>query len=343
MIGVAGERLSGAARPEGAAHEAAPVVRPRRRMSPPPFAAYGAYTAPEAARGLRHIFSVDVEEYFQVNAFERVVPRDRWPSFPSRVERSMDVLLSLLAEHDATATFFCLGWVAERHKRMIRAIVDAGHEVASHGWWHRRVTTLSRDEFEWEVRSSKQVLEDISGSEVIGYRAPSFSIVPGLEWALDVLIEQGYRYDSSLFPIRRRGYGYARGLAVPHAWMQPAGTIVELPPATLSVLRARLPAAGGGYLRQLPLALIRAAIRQHASHGFPAMLYIHPWELDAEQPRMAVGALTRIRHYRGLAETQQRLRRLLSEFQFSAASYYMKSHPEMGAYPGPAPAAHAAT
>ncbi|HEX4683517.1 MAG TPA: XrtA system polysaccharide deacetylase [Gemmatimonadaceae bacterium] len=290
-------------------------------MPTSPFAAYPTATTP---RRVRHIFSVDVEEYFQVNAFERSVCRDRWTDYPSRVEESTDALLSLLAEHEATATFFCLGWVAERHKRLIRRIAEAGHEVASHGWWHRRVTELSRAEFEWEVRSSKQLLEDITGCEVVGYRAPSFSIVRGLEWALDILVEQGYRYDSSLFPIRRSGYGYAHGLAIPHTWVQAAGSLVELPPATLNTCGLRVPAAGGGYLRQLPLELIRAAVRQHASNGFPAMLYIHPWELDPGQPRLPVGAVTRLRHYRGIGRTVDRLRKLLGEFQFTAAVQYMK-------------------
>jgi polysaccharide deacetylase family protein (PEP-CTERM system associated) len=290
-------------------------------MPTSPFAAYTPATTPKR---IRHIFSIDVEEYFQVNAFEGCVSRDRWADYPSRVEASTDALLSLLAEHEAKATFFCLGWVAERHKRLVRKIAEAGHEVASHGWWHRRVTELSRTEFEWEVRSSKQLLEDVTGCEVTGYRAPSFSIVRGLEWALDVLVEQGYRYDSSLFPIQRSGYGYAQGLTVPHTWLQPAGTLVELPPATLTMCGVRVPAAGGGYLRQLPLELIRAAVRQHESNGFPAMLYIHPWELDPGQPRLPVGALTRLRHYRGLGRTADRLRKLLAEFQFTAAAYYMK-------------------
>jgi polysaccharide deacetylase family protein (PEP-CTERM system associated) len=271
----------------------------------------------------RHIFSVDVEEYFQVNAFERAVSRSDWGTHASRIEASTDALLSLLDEYAATATFFCLGWVAERHKTMIRRITEAGHEVASHGWWHRRVTQLSRAEFEWEVVASKQLLEDITGNEVVGYRAPSYSIVRGLEWALDVLAEQGYRYDSSLFPIHRRGYGYAGGRTVPHLLQCPAGSLVELPPATLNVAGLHVPAAGGGYLRQLPLALIRAAIRQHAAEGVPAMIYIHPWEIDPEQPRLAVGTLTRIRHYRGLGQTMKRLRRLMREFEFTAASHYL--------------------
>jgi polysaccharide deacetylase family protein (PEP-CTERM system associated) len=284
------------------------------------------YLAPAqdaVTHGVRHIFSVDVEEYFQVNAFDGTITTADWWRYPSRVEASVDALLALLAEHQATATFFCLAWVAKGHPAMIRRIVSAGHEIASHGWWHRRVTTLTPTQFRYEVRVSKGLLEDVSGTRVIGYRAPSFSIVPGFEWALDILAEQGYRYDSSLFPIRRRGYGYPGAPAVPHERVTAAGPLLELPPATLSVCGMRFPAAGGGYLRQLPLALVQAAIRQHASRGTPAMLYIHPWELDPDQPRIGVGAVTRLRHYRGLSRTAERLRTLLAEFPMSSAAFHV--------------------
>jgi polysaccharide deacetylase family protein (PEP-CTERM system associated) len=283
-------------------------------------------TASRPSTGVRHIFSVDVEEYFQVNAFEPRITTADWWRFESRVEQSVDSLLGLLAEHQATATFFCLAWVAQRHPGMIRRIVGAGHEIASHGWWHRRVTTLTPMQFRYEVRASKGLLEDVSGTRVMGYRAPSFSIVRGFEWALDVLAEQGYVYDSSLFPIRRRGYGHPGTLPMPHERVGQTARIVELPPATLSVCGWRVPAAGGGYLRQLPLALIRAAIRQHERRGIPAMLYIHPWELDPDQPRLPVGPIARLRHYRGLERTADRLRALLAEFAMSSAASYLAHH-----------------
>jgi polysaccharide deacetylase family protein (PEP-CTERM system associated) len=276
-----------------------------------------------APTSVRHIFSVDVEEYFHVNAFDGILTTAEWWRYPSRVEGSVDKLLELLADHRGTATFFCLAWVAKRHPAMIKKIVSAGHEIASHGWWHQRVTTLTPTQFRYEVRASKGLLEDVSGTRVIGYRAPSFSIVPGLEWALDILAEQGYQYDSSLFPIRRRGYGYPGAPAVPHERVTAGGRLLELPPATLHVCGMRFPAAGGGYLRQLPLALVQAAIRQHASRGTPAMLYIHPWELDPDQPRMSVGPLTRLRHYRGLSRTAERLRTLLAEFPMSSAASHV--------------------
>ncbi|MGQ0715410.1 MAG: XrtA system polysaccharide deacetylase [Gemmatimonadaceae bacterium] len=278
-----------------------------------------------------HFFSVDVEEYFQVNAFESVVSRARWGSFPSRLAPSIDRLLDLLARHRATATFFTLGWIAEQHPRIVRRIAAAGHELASHGWWHRRIPELSAAQYREEVRSSKDLLEQLTGSAVIGYRAPSFSILPGFEWALDVLIEEGYRYDSSLFPIRRPGYGYPSAPRHPHVITRPVGSIIELPLATGAWLGRHIPAAGGGYLRHFPLWVIQNAVREHERAGQSAMLYIHPWEIDPEQPRLPVSPLTQVRHYTGLAKTYPRLEQLLNEFQFTAAC----RHPLIG---GSAPA-----
>ena len=263
-----------------------------------------------------HFFTVDVEEHFQVQALAPFVPRPSWEAHESRVERNTSLILDLLAERGASGTFFILGWVAERQPALVRAIAEAGHEVASHGWAHRRVTELSRAEFRHSVRRTKQVLEGITGREVVGYRAPSFSIVPGLEWALDVLVEEGYRYDSSLFPIRRPGYGYRGTQRDPHELERSAGSLREYPPATLGVGQARLPAAGGAYFRLLPYALVAAALRQAERRGQAATFYIHPWEVDPEQPRVRVGWPTRIRHYGGLKRTAKRLERLLGEFRF---------------------------
>jgi polysaccharide deacetylase family protein (PEP-CTERM system associated) len=268
----------------------------------------------------KHFFTVDVEDYFQVNAFERSVSRSSWDSMPSRVGRNVDALLELLARHGSTGTFFTLGWVASRHPDVVRRIADAGHEIASHGWWHRRVTTLSPEEFREDVRSSKQLLEDIAGVAVTGFRAPSFSIVPGGEWAFDVLLEEGYVYDSSLFPIHRPGYGYATCPPIPHSIPRPAGALLELPLTTTVMAGVRVPASGGGYFRQFPYLVTQRAFREHAAKGVPGMFYIHPWELDPEQPQLAVGWLTRVRHYRGLDVVKGRLERLLSEFTFSSVA-----------------------
>jgi polysaccharide deacetylase family protein (PEP-CTERM system associated) len=263
-----------------------------------------------------HHFTVDVEEYFQVSAFERYVSRHEWPLLETRVAVGVGRLLDLLARHGSRATFFVLGCVAERHPDLVRTIASAGHEIASHGWGHRRVTALSPDAFRHSVRRSKQLLEDAAAMPVLGFRAPSFSIVPGLEWALRILVEEGYRYDSSLFPVRRPGYGYRNGARDPHRLTTPAGDLLEFPPATFRWLGANVPAAGGAYLRLLPLALVRAAVRQAERRGAAATLYVHPWEVDPQQPRLAVPMLARVRHYGGLRRTLPRLERLLSEFRF---------------------------
>lgn len=270
-------------------------------------------------RPAEHVFSVDVEEYFQVSAFDAVVDRSAWQEMPTRIEAAVEVLLEMLARHGATATFFTLGWLAERHPSLIRRIASAGHELASHGWSHRRVSALTPDEFREEVRHSKRCIEDIAGVEVTGFRAPSFSIGTGESWAFDVLIDEGYRYDSSVFPIRRPGYGQPRAPTAPYVIVRPGGLLLELPLATLDVWGMRIPAAGGGYLRHFPLAVIRAALRARARHG-GAMFYVHPWELDPGQPRLPVPPLTRIRHYTGLRRTRARIDSLLGEFRFTTVA-----------------------
>lgn len=265
-----------------------------------------------------HIFSVDVEDYFQVSAFESVVDRLQWDTFPSRVERNTGVLLDLMARYGAKGTFFTLGWVAHRFPSLVRRIADAGHEIASHGYWHRRIPTLSQGEFRQDIRDAKAALEAAAGRPVLGFRAPSFSILPGLEWAFDLLLEEGYRYDSSLFPIWRPGYGYPGAPLVPHRITRPSGTLLELPLAVTTVLGLRVPAAGGGYLRQLPYRVIRGAFRTWGQRGYSASFYIHPWEIDPDQPRLPVGWVTRRRHYGGLRRTLPRLERLFAEFQFGS-------------------------
>jgi len=262
-----------------------------------------------------HHFTVDVEEYFQVSAFERLVPRNQWGSFESRVVECTLRLLDALEMHQQVATFFVLGWVAQRHPDLVKRLARGGHEIASHGWDHRRVIHETPAGFRESVRRAKTVLEQIVGHSVIGYRAPSFSIVPGYEWALDVLLEEGYAYDSSLFPIRRRGYGYATARRDPFWIERPPGRIAEIPPATFRA-GTNLPAAGGAYLRLFPLKLVDAAIRQAERRNAPATLYIHPWEVDPAQPRMDVPLLTRVRHYTGLHKTAGKLEKLFERYRF---------------------------
>lgn len=270
-----------------------------------------------------HFFTVDVEEYFQVRALESVVRRDEWLARPSRVAQSIDALLASLDRHGAQGTFFILGWLAKYRPEVVRAIADAGHEIASHGFWHQPVTELDPDSFREDVRSSKHMLEDVTGVEVIGYRAPNFSIVPGCEWAFDALLEEGYRYDSSLFPIRRRGYGYPAAARVPHLLRRKSGCLAEFPLATTNIFAYPVPAAGGGYLRQFPYGVIRRAFREASDSLQSATFYIHPWEIDPDQPRLRVSSLTRVRHYRGLRSALSRVERLLAEFRFGTIASYL--------------------
>lgn len=270
---------------------------------------------PNAPRTAHH-FTVDVEEYFQVSALERFVPRDTWATLESRVVENTNCLVDLLSQYNTRGTFFILGWVAAREPALIKKLAAAGHEIASHGWDHRRVTEQQPGEFRHSVRRTRQLLEDLTGQAVLGFRAPSFSIVPGYEWALDVLIEEGYVYDSSLFPVRRPGYGYRAGKRDVHWVDRGSGRIVEVPPATLRVGGVNVPAAGGAYLRLLPYQLVRQALVSSERRGASATFYIHPWELDPAQPIMCDSWLTRLRHYGGLARTAGRIDALLAEFKF---------------------------
>jgi polysaccharide deacetylase family protein (PEP-CTERM system associated) len=265
-----------------------------------------------------HFFTVDVEDYFQVGAFERLIPRSSWDSQPCRVERNVDVLLAMLADANASGTFFTLGWIAERYPQVVRRIARAGHEVASHGNSHRRVNEMTPGEFREDIRVAKAVLEETSGTVVRGYRAPNFSILPGYEWAFDVLLEEGYEYDSSRFPIQRPGYGSPNSPTYAHNVRCWSGTLMEFPLTTLDVFGTRIPAAGGAYLRHFPYAVVRQAFRERQREGAPGVFYVHPWEIDPEQPRVRAPWLTRARHYNGLAKTEPRMRRLLGEFRFTS-------------------------
>ncbi len=268
---------------------------------------------------VRHHITVDVEEFFHVSAFERHLPRSRWTEMNSRLDWGMTRLLELLEEHHTKATFFILGCVAIEHPELVRRLGRAGHEIASHGWDHRRVHDLTPQEFRRQVRETRTVLQDLSSEPVDGFRAPSFSITRGMEWALEILVEEGHVYDSSLYPVRRPGYGYAGGSRSITTLNLAAGNLVEVPPATLRFLGANMPLGGGGSFRHLPLRLTRAAISSYAGEGGGggATLYIHPWELDPDQPVLpGIGWITRWRHYGGLHRTESRLRSLLEEFEF---------------------------
>jgi polysaccharide deacetylase family protein (PEP-CTERM system associated) len=265
---------------------------------------------------MHHHFTVDVEEYFNFLGFERRFPLARWDELESRVEPCVDQILEMLSAAGSRGTFFTLGWIAERHPEMVRRIVLEGHEMASHGHSHRRVAELTPEEFREEIRSTKGRLEDLVGRSVIGFRAPHFSIVPGCEWAFDVLLEEGYEYDSSLFPIYRRGYGYPRGKQDPYVIQRPSGMLKEVPPATLRIAGWNMAAGGGAWFRIFPYELVRRAFRACEHRSVPGTFYIHPWEIDPSQPALEAPRSDRLKHYAGLNRTQARLHRLLSEFSF---------------------------
>jgi polysaccharide deacetylase family protein (PEP-CTERM system associated) len=261
--------------------------------------------------------SVDVEDYFQVGAFATKISRGEWANFPSRVEANTAAMLDLFDAAQVRATFFVLGWVAERHPQVVRAIVAGGHEVASHGYCHTDVTAQTPAAFRVDVRDTKRLLEDIGGTEVLGYRAANFSIGERTSWAFRVLEEEGYAYSSSIYPMRYDRYGAPptrRAAFTPDE----AGTLIELPLTTVSLLGVSLPCSGGGYFRLWPYALSRWALRRiNLQEGRPCIFYVHPWELDPKQPRIdGVSLKSRLRHYTNLGRVEQRLRLLLKEFRW---------------------------
>lgn len=262
--------------------------------------------------------TIDVEDYFQVSAFAPHIARSEWDAKECRVERNIDRILALLADANATATFFTLGWIAERYPHVVRRISDAGHELASHGQHHQRATEQVRDEFLADIRLAKAIIEDVAGHEVRGYRAPSFSIGAANEWAFDAIAEAGYRYSSSIYPIRHDHYGVPDA---PRFAYEARHGLLEIPVATIRILRRNWPAGGGGYFRLLPYALSQWSIRRiNACDRQPAMFYFHPWEIDPEQPRIAgTGVKTRFRHYVNLRRMAPRLVRLLRDFRWSRA------------------------
>ena len=268
------------------------------------------------ALGLVNAMTVDVEDYFQVSAFNRTVPHASWDSRESRVCRNTERLLDLFAGANIKATFFVLGWVAERFPGLVRRIVGEGHELASHGFAHRLVYAQTSREFREDIRSARAALESAGGCRVFGYRAPSYSIVRKSLWALDVLIEEGYVYDSSIYPVRHDRYGIPDWTREVHRVRRPGGSIWELPGSTIRVAGTNLPIGGGGYFRLLPYGWTRHGIRRLNAANQPAIFYLHPWEIDPEQPRIAAGRLSTFRHYRNLALTEGRLRRLIAEFPF---------------------------
>jgi polysaccharide deacetylase family protein (PEP-CTERM system associated) len=335
-----------------------------------------------------NLLTIDVEDYFQVHAFSRVIKYEDWDRFECRVERNTDRLLSILdsvlsPQHSPKGTFFILGWLAERYPDLVRRIQKEGHEIACHGYAHRLVYTQSRDEFRQDVRRTKSILEDVTGQEIIGYRAPSYSITKKSEWAFEVLAEEGFKYDSSIFPIRHDFYGIPEAprfpfivsfnrnnncefsvlnfelnsfrpsplptrhpalspqssvleasnissphhrttaapfQGIPHSPLDTRHSLIEFPLSTVKLFGANFPISGGGYFRLFPYPLIRMGLKSiNEKEGKPFIFYVHPWEFDPNQPRInGISARSRFRHYVNLDKTEEKFRRLLSEFTFTS-------------------------
>jgi polysaccharide deacetylase family protein (PEP-CTERM system associated) len=281
---------------------------------------------PDGRSTVVNAMTVDVEDYFHVSAFDGVLPRSEWERMESRVVPNTERLLALFDEAGVKATFFVLGWVAERHPALVRTILAGGHEVASHGYAHRLVYDLTPGMFREDIRRSKGVLEDAGGCAIEGYRAPSYSVTPRSLWALDILIDEGIRYDASIFPIHHDRYGIPVSPRHPYFLHRAGGEIVEAPASTVKWGPFNFPVAGGGYFRILPYAWTRWGIeRINRLEDRAAIFYIHPWEIDPGQPRLTGSLLSRFRHYRNLDSTEDRLRSLTSDFSFAPMTAVLRN------------------
>ena len=272
-------------------------------------------------------FTVDVEDYFQVSAMAPYIARSEWERRECRVERNTERILLMLDDHGAKATFFTLGWIAERYPRLLRRIVERGHEVASHGFGHQRASDLDESAFFTDLDRSKRVLEDVCGVAVHGYRAPSFSIGPGNLWAFDCIERAGYRYSSSIYPIQHDHYGMPDAPRFMHR-VRP--NLFEVPVTTMRLFDRNWPAGGGGYFRLMPYSVSRTLLRRvNRADRQAAVFYMHPWEIDADQPRIpGIDLKTRFRHYVNLARTEGRLRRLLTDFRWGRLDQLVLGTPE---------------
>jgi polysaccharide deacetylase family protein (PEP-CTERM system associated) len=273
------------------------------------------YAAPSGR--VTNAITVDVEDYFHASVFDRVVPRAAWHDYESRVVPNTHRLLDLFDEQRVKGTFFVLGWVADKFPELVREIAGRGHELASHGYHHQLVYMLTPAQFRDDIRRAKGTIEQLGATRVRGYRAPSFSIVRSSLWALDVLIEEGHSYDASIFPIHHDRYGIADAPRAAHVIQRGSGSIVELPASTVRVGATNYPIAGGGYFRLFPYAATRWGIsRVNCRDGEPVVLYIHPWEVDPDQPRLDASRIARLRHHAGIATTMDKLRQVTTDFAF---------------------------
>lgn len=282
--------------------------------------------------------SVDVEDYYHVEAFADRIKPEMWAQFPSRVARNTRRVLELLERFQAKATFFVLGWVAEREPKLVREIRDAGHELGCHSYLHRCVWRLEKEEFRQDTRRARRAIEDAAGLEVVGYRAPTFSILNKSLWAIEILAEEGFQYDSSVFPVRHDLYGMPGAPRFPFQWLCRNGqSLYEIPPLTTRLWGQNLPAAGGGHLRILPMWYTRWAVRRVRQNDRRSLLvYFHPWELDPEQPRLPGRWTSRLRHYRNLDRMQERLGELLRGGKFVTLADFLHNQLASGALPAQA-------
>ena len=270
---------------------------------------------------VKNAITVDVEDYFHASAFDRVVPRSAWDDYESRVVANTHRLLDLFDEQRVKGTFFVLGWVAKKFPELVREIASRGHELASHGFHHQLVYMLTPAQFRDDIRRAKGTIEQAGGTRVRGYRAPSFSIVRSSLWALDVLIEEGHTYDASIFPIHHDRYGIADAPRSAHVIQRASGSIVELPASTVRIGSTNYPIAGGGYFRLFPYAATKWGIaRVNGREGEPVVLYIHPWEVDPDQPRLEASRTTQLRHHVGMAGTLEKLRQVTTDFAFGSVA-----------------------
>ena len=268
-----------------------------------------------------NMMTIDVEDHFHASVFDEAVPRHRWDHLESRVCANADRLLSILDRANVRATFFVLGWVAKRFPALVRRIASCGHEIASHGYSHKLIYEDTPDAFRADLRRAKHVIEAAAGTRVVGYRAPSYSVTARSLWALDILIEEGYEYDASIFPIHHDRYGIASSPRHVYRVWRRQGSLWEIPGSTVRLAGLNLPVAGGGYFRLLPYAWTKWGIdRVNRREGQPVVFYLHPWEIDPQQPRIPLSRLRRLRHYSNLNRTEARLERLLADFRFDSIS-----------------------
>ncbi len=275
---------------------------------------------------IQNALTVDVEDYFQVSAFAKSIKQNDWDKHPLRVEKNTRRLMDMFDEAQVKATFFVLGWVADRSRGLIKEIAERGHEVACHGYSHQLIYNQTQKVFREETIRSKELLEDITQTPVHGYRAASYSITRDSLWALDILAEAGFVYDSSIFPIRHDRYGIPDAEDVPHLLRTPGDhSLIEFPLSTAKIFNHKLPVAGGGYFRLYPYALTKAGLRQINRRNQPFIFYLHPWEIDADQPRIEASWFSRFRHYNNLDKCEPRLQQLLKDFQFSTVLEVLNS------------------